>query len=434
MYKIIPIIILLLSLLLPLTVQSQALIFSFPTGISSFPINTIIYTNFVQGEINITSLKIGDSYLQGQLLTNGNASLQLNAMILGKYWAQNVILFHQISSNTFYLTLIVNVWNLSGPFYNTTLNDSEVYQGLGIIYYQGPTFKESLPLHISLFMDIVNSTLQFGYDINNHKGIYFTLPIIGLFQIGGFSILGLPNDLELVWGGPGGGSMVYMNVTATTQLYYFNGKSLTIVPNAYSIGFDTAESAYGTKVNTYLRNIFSPLAFESPGINTPNILWPIPPQIKVNQTENKIYVNISINGEPIPDQEVYLETGFPPSVAAKSITNSSGIAEFSYENYSFYEVYFPGNYTLSSAYYYSSPILNSLTTKIQTYYQQLLNFLKSFQNSFKNGIKSVLSKQSPTTTTKQTNNQIGFNMYIIIYILAFVIGMVISAILIRFKL
>ncbi|TRM73507.1 peptidase A5, partial [Sulfolobus sp. B5] len=311
---------------------------------------------------------IGDSYLQGQLLTNGNASLQLNAMILGKYWAQNVILFHQISSNTFYLTLIVNVWNLSGPFYNTTLNDSEVYQGLGIIYYQGPTFKESLPLHISLFMDIVNSTLQFGYDINNHKGIYFTLPIIGLFQIGGFSILGLPNDLELVWGGPGGGSMVYMNVTATTQLYYFNGKSLTIVPNAYSIGFDTAESAYGTKVNTYLRNIFSPLAFESPGINTPNILWPIPPQIKVNQTENKIYVNISINGEPIPDQEVYLETGFPPSVAAKSITNSSGIAEFSYENYSFYEVYFPGNYTLSSAYYYSSPILNSLTTKIQTYY------------------------------------------------------------------
>lgn len=437
MYKLIFIIILLLPLLLPLTIVSQTPTFAFPSGVTSYPLNTIIYTNFVLGEINITNLNIGNSYLPGgQYLTSGNASLQLNAMILGKYWAQNVILFHQINSNTFYLTLVVNLWNLSGPFYNVSVN-STVYQGLGVICYQGPTFKESLPMYISLFMDIINSTLEFGYNINGKKGVYYSFPIMGLFQLGGTSLLGLPNDLELVWGGPGGGSVVYMNVSASAQLYYFNGKTLTIVPDAYSIGFDTAEAAYGVKVYSNFQNIFSPVAIETYGNNfPPSVLWPIPPHITVNQTSDKIYVKLDVDNKPLSGQVVYLETGIPPSIISKAITNSSGEAVFNYDNYSFYIVYYPGNYTLSSVPYYSSPILNSLSSKLQAYYQQLLNFLKSAQNSFKNGIKSVFTKQSLTTTSQITNSteESSVNIYIIVYILAFVIGMVISAILIRFKL
>ncbi|MEM0263587.1 MAG: thermopsin family protease [Saccharolobus sp.] len=436
MYKVILIIILLLPLLLPFTLSSQTSVFAFPSGISSYPLNTVIYTNFVLGQINITQLNIGSSYLpNGEYLTTGNASLQLNAMVLGKYWAQNVILFHQISSNTFYTTLIVNLWNLSGPFYNVT--NSLNYQGLGVVCYQGPTFKVNLPISVSLFMDINNSTLEFGYDINGHRGIYFTFPMIGLFQLGGISLLGLPNDLELVWGGPGGGSIVYMNVTANSQLYYFDGKHVSIVPNAYSIGFDTAEAAYGVKVYSEFPTIFSPIVVESSGINLPSILWPISPHISVNQSKEKIYVRLELNNESLPNQVVYIETGFPPSVTSQAVTNSSGIAVFDYENYSFYIVYFPGNYTLSSVYYYSSPILNSLSSKFQSYYQQLLGFLKSAQNSFQHGIKSVFSKGNATmtsiTTTQTTTNQLNVNLYILIYILAFIIGMVISAILIRFK-
>ncbi|WP_338603985.1 thermopsin family protease [Sulfolobus tengchongensis] len=441
MYKALLVIILLLPLSLPLTMptSSQTPILAFPSGIASYPLNTVIYTNFVEGEINITYLKIGSSYLPGgQYFTTGNASLQLNAMILGKYWAQNVILFHQISNDTFYATLIVNLWNLSGPFANVT-NNSFTYQGLGIVCYQGPTFKVNLPLSIRLFMDIVNSTLEFGYDINGHEGVYYKYPILGLFQLGGLSLIGLPNDLELVWGGPGGGSLVYMNVNAVSNLFYFNGYRLTIVPDAYSIGFDTAESAYGVKVISSFPNIYSPLAVELNGTNVPSVLWPIPPHVLVNQSNNRIIVKLTLENRSLGGQVVYLETGFPPSVTDSAITNSSGFATFSYGNYSFYVVYYPGNYTLSSAYYFSSPTLNSLLSKFQTYYQSLLNFLNSAQNSFKNGIKSILNKQetSVTTTTitsTSSSSQFSVNIYIIIYVLAFVIGMVISAILIRFKL
>ncbi|QGA53366.1 peptidase A5 [Sulfolobus sp. E5-1-F] len=442
MYKVLLILILLLPLSMPLTIHtiSQPSSLAFPSGVTSYPLNTVIYTNFVVGKINISYLNIGRSYLPGgEYFTTGNASLQLNAMVLGKYWAQNVILFHQISNNTFYATLIVNLWNLSGPFSNSTGN-SLVYQGLGVICYQGPTLKVNLPLSISLFMEIVNSTLDFGYDINGERGIYFRYPLIGLFQLGGLSLLGLPNDLELVWGGPGGGSVVFMNVTSVANLYYFNGNSLSIVPNAYSIGFDTAESAFGVKVYSTFPTVFSPIAIETSGVNVPSILWPIPPHVLVNQTSDRITVKLSISNKSLPGQEVYLETGFPPSIVSSAVTNSSGIAVFPNNNYSFYVVYFPGNFTLSSAYYFSSPILNSLSNKFHSYYQDLLNFLNSAQNSFKKGIKSILSKQetsitsTTSTSTPLSSPQFGVNLYIIVYILAFVIGMVISAILIRFKL
>ncbi|WP_016732641.1 thermopsin family protease [Saccharolobus islandicus] len=442
MYKVLLIIILLLPLSMPLTIHtvSQPSSLAFPSGVTSYPLNTVIYTDFVMGKINISYLNIGSSYLPGgEYFTTGNASLQLNAMVLGKYWAQNVILFHQISNNTFYATLIVNLWNLSGPFSNTTGN-SLVYQGLGVICYQGPTFKVNLPLSISLFMEIVNSTLDFGYNINEERGIYFRYPLIGLFQLGGLSLLGLPNDLELVWGGPGGGSVVFMNVSSVANLYYFNGNGLSIVPNAYSIGFDTAEAAFGVKIYSTFPSVFSPIAIETSGLNVPSVLWPIPPHVLVNQTSDRITVKLSISNKSLSGQAVYLETGFPPSVVSSTLTNSSGIAVFPNNNYSFYVVYFPGNFTLSSAYYFSSPILNSLSSKFHSYYQDLLNFLNSAQNSFKKGIKSILSKQETSittttlTSTTSSSPQFGVNLYIILYILAFVIGMVISAILIRFKL
>ena len=417
---------------LAFSLSSVAFTVSYPMGISFYSLFSTYVTNMVMGVVNITSMSIGSSYLpNGQYFTSGNASLQLNAMIDGIYWAQDVILFHQIKSDEFEATLVLNLWNFSGPFIAKLNGYVTTYQGFGVVYYEGPTYNITLPSSISLYMFIKNSTLYFAYKINNVSGIFYKAPIGGEFLIGGFSLAGVPNDLEFVFGGPGGGSVVSMNIEGTMNLYFMQNGKLSLVPYAYSIGFDTAESVVGVQSLANLTNLWKPNVILSVGSDDAIVLWPIKPNITTYEKNNTIYVNMSVFGKPLPNQSIIIEelslTGLKP--IAQNYTNQLGLAIFPNVSSSFYIVYYPGNFTLSSSYVISSPLLNSVTQHIKSEYDTMINFLKSYNfkksiSSFFNGVRENVAYQSGVSV----------NYVLLIYILGFSLGLIISALLIRFKL
>ncbi|MDT7901794.1 MAG: thermopsin family protease [Acidianus sp.] len=428
---------LILLLLLPLS--SISLIHSsavedpaYPSGMSFFPLTNVIYTTYVIGTVNITSLNIGNSYLSsGMFFTKGNASLQLNAMIDGKYWAQDVALFHEINNKEFEITMIINLWNLSGPF-KILKNNVTTYQGLGVYLYQGPTFNVTLPLNFSLFMNAANN-LEFGYCINGKKYVYQVLPYFGNFQIGGLSILGLPNDLEFVWGGPGCGSEVCMSGEMSEEIYYLQQGKLVIPSSAFSVGLDTAESAYGIKVFANFENISSPFACITNGVNSPSVLWPVPPSIIVQSNGSIKHVKLCINGFPLSNQEVEvlvpsanLSSPIPfTTVKELGYTNSNGEITFNISSQILYIIYYPGNYTLSSAYDISSPLLSHLVSSIKSAYDSLLNFLKSY--NFKHALSSSFSR------IKYKSQSVNIDYLLLEYIGAFAVGILVSAILAKYK-
>ncbi|BFH72604.1 thermopsin family protease [Sulfurisphaera javensis] len=432
--KILALILILFLLVEPLvsfSLSSSAFTISYPMGMSFYSLFSTYFTNEVMGVINITFMSIGSSYLpNGQYLTTGNASLQLNAMINGLYWAQDVILFHQISKNEFEASLVLNLWNLTGPFTIPLNGSATTYQGLGVICYKGPTFNVTLPISISLFM-IDNSSLYFGYIIHNKSGIFYKAPISGEFQIGGLSIAGIPNDLEFVFGGPGGGSVVDMQVEGSMNLYFMQNGKLSLVPYAYSIGFDTAESAVGVQSTANLTNLWKPDTILSSGPDDAIVLWPIKPNISTYEKNNSIYVNITFEGKPLANQPIYIEdvglTGL--NIIAENYTNQSGYVKFENVSPSLYVVYYPGNFTLSSDYIVSSPIINSIIIHLQTIYDKMVNFLKSY--NFKKSLSSFFNNIHEVTYNQSAGS---INYVILIYILGFSAGLVISALLIRFKL
>jgi hypothetical protein len=402
---------------------------SYPTGMTFFPITSRILTNFVEGEVNVYNLSIGSSYLpNGVYLTSGNASLQLNSILNGDFWAQDVALFHEINSKEFLVTMVVNFWNLSGSF--VKLPNTTTYEGLGVYCYQGPSFILKTPFSLTLFMNSSNA-LQFGYTVNDTSHIYLRLPFSGEFTLGGITTVGLPEDLELVWGGPGGGSVVYMNEIATEELFYENSGKLSIVPSAISVGLDTAESAYGISVASNLNNIFHPFATISKGYNTPSILWPVPPSLNVTQVNKTVNVRVSINGKPLADQKVEVLyptlTGF--KLGNEGITNSSGFVTFPNASTTLYIIYYPGNFSLATAYSLSSssaPVLQNIVSKFISVFQSLANFLKTYD------FKKALSSDFNHIKYKGYSTY-SINFVLIEYLSAFIIGVLISAILIKYK-
>ncbi|BDC18372.1 thermopsin [Acidianus sp. HS-5] len=384
------------------------------------------------GTVNITALNIGDSYFSsGGFFTRGNASLQLNVMIDGNYWAQDVALFHEINCKKFEITMIINLWNLSGPF-KTLKTNVTTYQGIGVYLYQGPTFNITLPSNFSLFMKISNN-LEFGYCIDGKKYIYQILPYFGSFQIGSLSILGLPNDLEFVWGGPGCGSEVCIYGEMNEEIYYLQQGKLIIPCSAFSIGLDTAESAYGLKVLGNFENISNPFACVTKGVNSPSVLWPIPPKIVVQSNGSIKHVKLCINGFSLSDQKIEvlvpstnLSSPIPfTSVKDLGYTNDNGEITFNISCKDLYIIYYVGNYSLSSAYYISSPLLAHIVSSIKSAYNSLVSFLKGY--NFKHALSSSFSK------IKYKSSSVSVNYLLLEYIGAFAVGILVSAILAKYK-
>ena len=404
---------------------------AYPMGMSFFPLDSVYFTDEVLGVVTVSSMYIGNSYLpNGQFFATGNASLQLNAMVDGLYWAQDVALFHQVDNRTFDVTLVVNVWDLAGPFrFNVSEGNVSTYNGLGVICYVGPTYEVTAPFSLSLFMVDNSSALYFGFKLGNHTGVYYTVPIRGQFQIGGISALGVPNDLELVFGGPGGGSVVQMYVEGTEELYFDNGGVLQVVPQAFSVGLDTAESVVGVRSVGNVSDIYSPFAQLNRGSDDLAVLWPVKPQLNVEYDNSTVTVELTYEGKPISGQEVELEEFSFPSVlrvADVGVTNSSGSVTFRY-NSSDFVVYYPGNFSLSSTYYISAPYITSAAKSLTSAYDSLLSFITHY--NFKKGIASFFGDRSSI----EYKSEVPADYLLLMYVSAFAVGVVISALLLKFK-
>jgi Thermopsin len=305
-----------------------------PAGITSYGSNgTLVRTNSVEGITKIGEIGVGyfsalivnsinstNDYVNGTLYNGySSASLQENAVLwlgnLGTYWTQNVILLTQVSRGSYIVEPVDNIWNFSSGVANMHQNaisgngnvecTTVTGEGTSCAYVtSGANLTVTAPFTIKLIMTIGGgngaASVEFQYQIQESSGgnnapveydnaiLYPGNPTVpAYFQIGGESPvvddLGggtsftLPSDLELVFGGPGGGSGVFVNsVVGSQELMYSNGVTYLPVPDAFSAGSDTAEQAAGIQVTGDLTNHSLPTGMLSSGVVTTQKLWPLP--------------------------------------------------------------------------------------------------------------------------------------------------------------
>lgn len=321
-----------------------------PVGIASYGSSSNpVKTNAVKGETSISGIGIG--FFSGEEINYstatpytgiGNATLQENAVLwmgnLGTYWTQNVIFITQNSQSSYTLQLVNNVWNFTSITANMNqlaTNGTGQVQCMDIsgvtscFYYSVDqhTFIVTSPFEISLSMLAISGSsaavsVQFQYQISDSSGQNLSgqyddvqlyplhSPVTSYFQIGGSTPLSanlgggttltLPSDLELVLGGPGGGSQVFVNsIDGSQKLLYMNGTSYVPVRDAYSIGSDTAEEASGVTVSPKIVDPSSPQAVLTSGPVSAQKLWPLP--ISIFLTGTNIFQNstLSIRGQAL---------------------------------------------------------------------------------------------------------------------------------------
>ncbi len=321
-----------------------------PIGMASYGSATNpIRTNAVRGETTFNGIGVGFfsaeeiNYSTATSYTgSGNATLQENAVLwmgnLGTYWTQNVLFIIQDNPKTYTLQLVNNVWNFSSITANM---NRQVTNGTGQVqclnssgavscfYYSvdSATFTVTTPFKVVLSMTTATgnaaASVLFQYQVSDSTGANFTgqyddvqlyplhQPVSSYFQIGGSTpvtgslpggtTLTLPSDLELVLGGPGGGSDVYLNfIDATQQLFYQNNNATYVpVPDAYSIGSDTSEQASGATVSPNLANPSNPEAVLTSGPDSAQKLWPLPISFFVTGTNNFQNQTLNLEGQAL---------------------------------------------------------------------------------------------------------------------------------------
>lgn len=101
-----------------------------------------------------------------------------------------------------------------------------------------------------------------------------------------------------------------------------------------------------------------------------------------------VIVKLSYDNYTFPGQEVEIRElkGLSLVPVYQGLTNGSGEVVFTNVTQSFYEVYFPGNYSLSSSYALSSPQLNHLISATTSTFNSLVKFLESY--NFKKALSS----------------------------------------------
>jgi hypothetical protein len=320
-----------------------------PIGMASYgSAANPIRTNGVKGEVTFNGIGVGYfsaeeiNYSTAALYNGiGNATLQENAVLwmgnLGTYWTQNVIFIIQDSPSTYTLQLVNNVWNFTSI---TSNMNQRVTNGTGQVqclntsgaiscfYYSvdSAAFTVTTPFKVVLSMVTTTgnaaASVLFQYQVSDSTGANFTgqyddvqlypfqQPVTSYFQIGGVTpvtgslgggtTLTLPSDLELVLGGPGGGSAVYLNsIDASQQLFYQNNASYVPVPDAYSIGSDTGEQASGATVTPNLSSPSNPQAVLSSGPDSAQKLWPLPLSFFVTGTNNFQNETLNLEGQAL---------------------------------------------------------------------------------------------------------------------------------------
>jgi thermopsin len=185
------------------------------------------------------------------------------------FWTQNVA---EYSTSAHELQLLDNIWNFSSStgalslnaIYSHGSNGTQV--GTTYYYALGPLIHVGYPFRLTLFLNSTvlgnRDVVYFNYTVSNatlsRAGSYDevefsstpssgTTPLPQYVADGSnLNALGLPNDFEMVVGGPGGGSNFdAFNASAAIDLYDWAGSSFQVVPSAYDVGGDTGETAAG---------------------------------------------------------------------------------------------------------------------------------------------------------------------------------------------
>jgi hypothetical protein len=377
-----------------------------PTGIASYGSTGVIQTNSVRGITTVREIGLG--FFSAELINNsqaipyvgtGNGSLQENSVLwlgnLGTYWIQNVVSITENSLSSYTLQLINNIWNFtslssnmnqnavsgSGNVQCETLNEAT---SCAYIKVDSQIFTVTAPFTVTLTMSIANTSngavsILFLYQIQDPIGDNFSgqyddatlFPsspkITSYFQIGGESpvsetlgggtSLTLPSDLELVFGGPGGGSSVFVNsISGSQQLLYLNGGSYASVPDSFSVGSDTGEQASGISVAGDFANSALPSDVLSSGTVSPQQLWPLPITFLIRGNNEFGNSTLKIEGQVLYSLGLAPNTAVLPgtnltiqdSLTGKSkITDANGVFNFpfraSHEGTYHDNISFPGS-------------------------------------------------------------------------------------------
>jgi thermopsin len=258
-------------------------------GLSAGPggtvVGSILNTTSLVATVNMNSTGVQAADLFQS--SPDSYGIQLNAVVTNvtlfgtpgySFWTQNVVEYYP---QTDFLVLVTNVWNFSGG----PLSANVFYQHgplgvqVGTEYYYAEHYISTpvvYPFNLTLFLNstawdgrnAVNFTVQLGssaYPAENFTAPYdyviFNSNVTGVpstvkktpsnYTANGLSYnpMGLTDDFELIFGGPGGGSQATLfDADATLGLGYWDGTAYVSVPSAYSYGGETGETVTGANV------------------------------------------------------------------------------------------------------------------------------------------------------------------------------------------
>ncbi len=257
-------------------------------GLSAGPGNTVVgtiqNTTSVRGSIDLNATGIEPMNLVDS--SPDGFGIQLNAVTtnitlfgVGGYtfWTQDVLGFFP---QTHFMYLDSNVWNFSGGPLTTNVFYSHAPGGVqvGTEYYYHEAvipFPVYYPFNLTFWMNstISNGRNNVSFTIQLNSSTYpsenFTAPydwvvfnstsggppltVPSNYTINGqqYSPIGLPEDLELTLGGPGGGSQATLFAAdATMGLATWNSSAAAYqsVPSAFDFGSETGETVTGANV------------------------------------------------------------------------------------------------------------------------------------------------------------------------------------------
>lgn len=243
---------------------------------------TILNTTSLLAQVDSTgSGVVGQDLFQSSPDSFG---IQLNAVetnvtLFGQsgysFWTQNVVEYYP---TTDFMILVDNIWNFSSPTGDLAGNPFYSSDGYNeISYYYDEVivpFPVSYPWDLSLYLNssIIDGrdAVSFTADLSGPSGTIFSAPydtvVFNSLNTGGtplttasnftangytYNPVGLTDDYELIFGGPGGGSNADLgSANAILGLSYWNAKAgdYQSTPSAYNYGGETGETVTGANV------------------------------------------------------------------------------------------------------------------------------------------------------------------------------------------
>jgi len=244
---------------------------------------TILNTTSVQAYVDTT----GAGIVANDLFQSSPDSygIQLNAVTTNvtlfghggySFWTQNVVEFYPDSG---FLVFVTNVWNFSGgalsanvfynpgpgvqvgteyyyaeaavagisyPFNLTLTMSSAIADNRNAVYFSDYLTGPSIPAGLDTFLS------NWDYVIFNSLAPNATGPVaVSNYEANGYAYnpIGLTDDFELIFGGPGGGSQATLSsADATLGLATWDGSAYVSVPSAVSYGGETGETVAGANI------------------------------------------------------------------------------------------------------------------------------------------------------------------------------------------